>query len=441
MYTLQRPPKALLTLYFHSSDPLEATVRDEWASIVPTSERSVNLDFSVTGGNLRAAARVMTASELILLSGRLRSLLRAQREGAARESRVFAGTHTPEPQNPLSQVARAMLQSARSKFKESEHPDILVVQHMYLDVSQIRLGIFNETDTRMTQFEADGVKGELIRHVQFDQTSPRRELTLALQSFEVRNGDVPSHDKWLDFMTGAKVFTMPEMAIEMQSTEYTEVNRIEYDFKSTFPGSKARIGQRTLYIALDFHKYEQLMATQNAFKGAVEKALEEVGKPPHRPTSGGRTISLTHTSDLPAVLEEMGSMSAMEAVAAKSKENEKAGTGARGTQEAEERRADTPEAVETDVSKAPDVSTLRVGIGGLTYHCQSRSIETPKLHQLGAASPDLEIFKQWTNISIRDSLPVWVHEYATVPIEQIMRTLLEVYIKQLKQQHDDLEDV
>jgi hypothetical protein len=426
-------------LYFRSSDPLEASVRDEWASILP-SERSVNLDFSVTGGNLRAGARVMTASDLILLGGRVRSLLQAQREGAARESKVFAATRIPKPQNPLSQVASAMLQSARSKLKESEHPDILVVQHMYLDVSQIRLGIFNEMDTRMTQFEADGVKGELIRHVQFEQTSPQRELMLALQSFEVRNGDVPGQDKWLDFMTGAKVFTMPEMVIEMRSTEHTDVNRIEYDFKSTFPRPKARAGQRTLYIALDFHKYEQLMAMQSAFKEAIERALEEIGKTPHRPRSGRHTISLTHTSEVPAILEEIGrGTSATEVLPTKAKETKEAETNAR-LSEIKERRADTSEGIDTDVSRAPDVSALKVGIRGLTYHCRSRSIETPKLHQLGAASPDLETFKQWTNISIRDSLPVWVHEYATVPIEQIMRTLLEVYIKQLKQQkEDDLE--
>lgn len=409
------------------------------------SERGVNLDFSVTGGNIGAAARVMTASELILLGGRVRSLLQSQREGAARESKVFAATRTPKPQNPLSMVATAMLQSARSKLKESGHLDILVVQHMYLDVSQIRLGIFNETDTRMTQFEADGVKGELIRHVQFEQTSPRRELTLALQSFEVRNGDVPGQDKWLDFMTGAKVFTMPEMVIEMQSTEYTEANRIEYDFKSTFPRPKARVGQRTLYIALDFHKYEQLMATQNAFKGAVESALEEIGKTPPRPRSGSHTISLTHTSDLPTSLEEMRrGTSTASAVPTKVKETMEVKTNAQGTQlsETKERTADTSEVIDTDVSTAPNLSTLKVGMRGLTYHCRSRSIETPKLHQLGAASPDLETFKQWTNISIRDSLPVWVHEYATVPIEQIMRSLLEVYIKQLKQQkEDDLEGV
>lgn len=63
-------------------------------------------------------------------------------------------------------------------------------------------------------------------------------------------------------------------------TDNTGANCIKYDFKSTFPRSKARVGQRTLYIALNFHKYEQLMATQRAFKEAVERALE-AGRTPH----------------------------------------------------------------------------------------------------------------------------------------------------------------
>lgn len=394
----------------------------------------MKLNFSVIGGNLRAGARVMTASELILLVGRVRSLIQAQRDGAARESKVFAATRYPKPQNPLSQVASAMLQSARSKLKETEQLDVLVIQHMNLEIEQIRLGIFNETDTRMTQFEADGVHGELVRHVRSKQTEQIRDLKLALQSFEVRNGDVPPQDKWLDFMSGAKVFTMPEMAIEMKTTEFTTANRIDYRFKSTFPRPKSRAGQRTLYIALDFHKYEQLVAMQNAFKEAIEKALAEIGGGPQRPAARRSTLSVTRTSDLPTAAEEVGGGTiTAETMQARPQDWE----------DADHAIQEQDEAVQTDMSAAPDLLTLKVGMGGLTYHCLSRTIETPKLHQLGAASPDLETFKQWTNISIRDSLPVWVHEYATVPIEQIMRTLLEVYMNQLKRQRekDEVDEI
>lgn len=368
----------------------------------------------------------MTASELIRLGGRVSALMQAQKEGAARESKVFAATRSPKPQNPLSQVASAMVRSARSKLKEVENLNILVVQHMNLEIGQIRLGIFNETDTRMTQFEADGVHGELIRHVHSEATSPHRDLRLSLLSFEVRNGDVPPQDKWLDFLSGAKVFTMPEMVITMKSTEYTDVNRIDYDFRSTFPReTKARAGQRTLYIALDFHKYEQLMAMQSAFKEAIEKALIEIGQTPQRPQVKN-TLSVLKTSDLPGIVEDPHKDD-VSVIRNNVKVEESSGGGG----------------VETDVSTAPDLSTIKVGMRGLTYHCLTRTIETPKLHQLGAASPDLETFKQWTNISIRDSLPVWIHEYATVPIEQLMKGLLEVYIKQLKreQQQTGVEGV
>lgn len=415
------------------SDPLEATVHDAWGqdSIDEPNDSQVRLSFSVLGGNLRTAARVMTASELIRLGGRVSALIQEQKDGAARESKVFAATRVPKPQNPLSQVASAMIQSARSKLKETEQLDILVIQHINLEIDQLRLGIFNETDTRMTQFEADGVHGELVRHIRWGETSPERDLRLALLSFEVRNGDVPHQDKWLEFLSGAKVFTMPEMVITMASKEFSDQNRLDYRFKSTFPRepSAPRLGgQRTLYIALDFHKYEQLMAMQSAFKDAIEKALSEIGQTSAKRPRAPSVVSVTKTRDLPAIAElqegktTLGEI--MEDLDNQVKENEDAMEGVVG------------DAVETDVSTAPDLSTIKVGMRGLTYHCLSRTIETPKLHQLGAASPDLETFKQWTNISIKDSLPVWIHEYATVPIEQLMKVLLEVYIKQLKREKE-----
>ncbi|KAF8320822.1 hypothetical protein DL93DRAFT_2163795 [Clavulina sp. PMI_390] len=456
-------------------DPLTAIVSDHWdiTKDGPNSlDQQVRLSFLVRGGNIRAGARVMTASELILLGGRVRALIDLQRDNAALESKVFAISRAPKPQNPLSQVATAMLQSARSKFKEAEHLDILVIQHMTLEVAQIRLGVFNETDTRYTQFEADGVHGELTREVRADANSSVRDLQLSLLALEVRTGDVPAQDKWLEFLNGPKVFTMPEMAIAMHSTEYTTENRIDYDFKSTFPAPKSKGGQRSLYVALDFHKYEQLVTMQTAFKEAIEKALAEIGQPTPsvsaissgtatelgaRPSLGKRSaLSIMKTADLPAGLEEVGrGTSAAETIQAKVQELEQAAQAASALQPGERRapeqsslspsviqqgRRASADGVRTDSTKAPDLSTVKVGMRGLTYHCLQRTIETPKLHQLGAASPDLETFGQWTNISIRDSLPVWVHEYATVPIEQLMRTLLEVYIKQLKSQND-LDDV
>jgi hypothetical protein len=242
---------------------------------------------------------------------------------------------------------------------------------------------------------------------------------------------------------------MPEMHITMRSTEHLDANRLDYHFESTFPRNvKARSNKRTLYIALDFHKYEQLMAMQSAFKEAIEKALVEIGHSPARPVSAGSAsaileiISEKRESEKGANYGESDDSSAAAVVTWTPARPVNPNTDARVDSGVEGGTEVMPSesTVVMDMSTAPDLALVKVGLRGLTYHCLSRTIETPKLHQLGAASPDLETFKQWTNISIRDSLPVWIHEYATIPLEQLMRMMLELYIKQLKDDRSQEQD-
>ncbi|KAF8325178.1 uncharacterized protein EI90DRAFT_3157032 [Cantharellus anzutake] len=382
-------------------DPIEAKVFDEWprdTSVGDLAEPHVRLNFAVVGGDIGAAARIMLVSELILVGGKVSSLLQSQKEGAARESKAFRATRVPEPQNPLSRVAGAMIKSARSKFKEAGRTKLMIVQEMHLHLARLRVAIFNQSDTKMTQFEAVEIQGDLLRNVQSLDQPPFRDLNLALHSFEVRGGDMPATEKWLDFYAGAKVFTMPEMNISMQSTEFEADKRLDYEFRSTFPQIRA------------------------AYGNAVRSSTGD------RESSGGNWESRQDAKYDPSRLAELPNATEPHMpMGALSSENPNP------SDSLPKEDGTTLPPIRTTSSAVPDAS--KVGIGGLRYHCISRIIETPKLHQLGAASPDLETFKQWTNISIRDSLPVWVHEYATVPIEQLMKALLELYLNQLKKQY------
>ena len=230
-----------------------ANVFDDWDKAdvenADFSEPHVRLNFAVNGGDMRAAARIMLISELILVGGKVSMLLHSQKEGAARESKTFRARQVPKPQNPLSQVASAMIESAKSKFKETGRTELIIIQEMHLRVARLRMAIFSQSDTKMTQFEAINVQGDLLRKVQTDQP-PFRALDLALHSFEVRGCDMPSTEKWLDFYSGAKVFTMPEMNISMKSTEFEESNRLDYEFRSTFPRPQSKSGSQSLYIEI-----------------------------------------------------------------------------------------------------------------------------------------------------------------------------------------------
>ena len=70
---------------------------------------------------------------------------------------------------------------------------------------------------------------------------------------------------------------------------------------------------------------------------------------------------------------------------------------------------------------------------GLTYKAKYRRIERLTMRQLGEATPDVmhPFFMKTAGFNLEDSLPQYVHEYATMPAEEIMKALLKLYSKQL----------
>ena len=70
---------------------------------------------------------------------------------------------------------------------------------------------------------------------------------------------------------------------------------------------------------------------------------------------------------------------------------------------------------------------------GLVYLPRHRKIERLTMRQLGEATPDVmhPFFMKKAGFSLEDSLPQYVHEYATMPTEEIMKALLKLYTKQL----------
>jgi hypothetical protein len=71
---------------------------------------------------------------------------------------------------------------------------------------------------------------------------------------------------------------------------------------------------------------------------------------------------------------------------------------------------------------------------GIVYVPRERHIERLTMRQLGEATPDVmhPFFTKKAGFSLEDSLPQYVHEYATMPTEEIMKALLNLYGRQLK---------
>jgi len=72
--------------------------------------------------------------------------------------------------------------------------------------------------------------------------------------------------------------------------------------------------------------------------------------------------------------------------------------------------------------------------GLFDYIARSRHIARPTIRQLGDATPDIlhPFFSKQAGFNIEEELPTYIHEYATVPLEQIMKALLKVYSRQFK---------
>jgi len=84
----------------------------------------------------------------------------------------------------------------------------------------------------------------------------------------------------------------------------------------------------------------------------------------------------------------------------------------------------------SDVSISNSVSYS----GLFDYVARSRHITRPKVRQLGDATPDIlhPFFSKQAGFNIEEELPAYIHEYATVPLEQIMKILLKIYSRQFK---------
>lgn len=69
----------------------------------------------------------------------------------------------------------------------------------------------------------------------------------------------------------------------------------------------------------------------------------------------------------------------------------------------------------------------------IVYKHRNRQIERLTMRQLGEATPDVmhPFFMKKAGFSLEDSLPQYVHEYATAPLEEILEVLLKLYSRQL----------
>ncbi|CAE6416310.1 unnamed protein product [Rhizoctonia solani] len=424
-------------MHFHA-DPLHITIFDDWSKVdssIPVKDREVLLEFSIQAGEILAYSSTSTIPKMISVGGKLAALIKAQKLGAARESNAFRTSQMPKPDTALSEVAAAMLQSARSKFKETETFQFAVIQRLKLSIKTLKLAVPPVTQQRAETalFTARQVEGELHRTIR-PHEPPRRKLLLELGAFSIRG--VPQHgaqdmqmtarDILEAFPYGSRVFLFPATRIIMQ-TKQTD-NKICYDFAINL--THHPVGDKGIYVALSFASWNWLLGIKRKFETDLDTAFAEVAQSTKDITPRHRRRTVDTDPGGRSTDDDTGIRTAYHSPALTPRSQ----TPPPSSAPTSPRGASTPAAQ----SSANVISVQPIsGSRGLEYEESESnvSIDAPTLEVLGRATPDIS--NTPTFKGLKKALPTWVHEYTTLPIEEIMNVLLEVYSKQLRSSRSD----
>ena len=422
--------------------------------IYPEIERRLRLSFTVVGKEVVLIATVETIPQLVSYANKFSANMEAQREGALRESKAFRISASPKPDNPLSDVANAMFQSARSKFKETE--DVLtyiIRQQMSLRLDALRLIVFPRTmhDHEMVHFLGSSVHAKLDRVVESESSPPKRDLQLSFASLTISklnqtrySSNTPKDNETastyiLDAIRRSQeaiIFGLPSMKIKMVTEEEKGpgLKKIYYEFASEFIRREGMANAEDIFITLNVALYSWLTILRKNFTkemNQVQAAAERTTPTPNFMKKPAKTVD--------GVPDDFGIPSI--ALSSETVPFPPASTPIEGLPSAplsaSASRSFTPSQFGTPTPPLPQAGASSSTFNGIEYIPQHTLIEKLTMRQLGEATPDVmhPFFMKKAGFNLEESLPQYVHEYATLPTEEIMKALLRLYSKQLKTKH------
>ncbi|KAJ7783252.1 hypothetical protein B0H16DRAFT_1877649 [Mycena metata] len=422
-------------LLHYRAEPLEVEIFDDWSLISPDLQdgRTVKLSVTVESPEIVAVVTVGAIPKLLSYANKFKANLDAQREGASRESKTFHLSRTPNPDNPLSAVAEAMLVSARSRFKEADTALSYVVrQHTRLRLGTLRLVVFPRTmgDLEIAQFIGRDVCAQLERLLELQAAPPKRNLQLSFSFMTISRFTQLGHlapptvlsdgREWLTSLlkdaAEANIVGLPSMEIHMVSEETTagpSSKILEYDFQSRFNRQPGVQSFEDIYISLNVALYSWL----TLLRKNLSREMDQV-----RATAEWRT---TVAAALPAGYRRKAPENLQLDVTKSVRAPIKSATIGHPADKA---------AIAQKEDDAPAVAVGSVSErGGLIYKAKRREIERLTMRQLGEATPDVmhPFFMKKAGFNLEDSFPQYVNEYATGPLEEIMEVLLKLYSRQL----------
>ncbi|KAK2463228.1 hypothetical protein APHAL10511_004883 [Amanita phalloides] len=419
----------------YRAEPIAIEIYDDWSFLTSATQagpQPLQLAFTVASPEILAIVTIGTIPKLMAYANRFEATLDAQREGASRESAAFNRTRTPKVDNPLSTVAEAMLQSAKTRLTQVENAlTYLIQQHMSFRLDRLQLVVFPRTmqDGELASFIGDTVRARLNRVVDFVNSPARRHLHLSFSSLSISRYVQLSHSaassdplqchEWLKVLLNgapeATIVGLPAMRMRMISSEevLAQPKHLIYDFNSEFVYRKGKIQvPEDIFITLNISLYSWLTILRKNMTRDMEQVRATVDRQPSTKISplSPRTSGRRHPDP-------------------------KESSGATKESHMTMPVAEKPpfSATASPTSLLSPVAQGKSHVADIIYEPRSRRIERLKLRQLGEATPDVmhPFFMKKSGFNLEESLPQYVHEYATAPLEEIMEALLKLYSRQL----------
>ncbi|KIL66260.1 hypothetical protein M378DRAFT_192008 [Amanita muscaria Koide BX008] len=284
----------------YRSEPLAIEIYDDWSNLYgQTDERHLRLSFTIACSEILAVATVSTIPKIMTYVHRFEANLKAQREGASKESATFSKSRTPKVGNPLSTVAEAMLQSAKTRLKQAESTlTYLMRQHMSFRLNRLQLVAFPRTmeDSELASFTGERLRARLNRTVTSGNVPPRRDIYLSFSSLGIsRYAQIPNAaynelqaHEWLKSLlksaAEATIVGLPAMKMRMISEESTsqEFNDLNYDFNSEFMRQRdgAKQEQEDIFITLNVSLYSWLTVLRKNLAREMEQVSNAAERQP-----------------------------------------------------------------------------------------------------------------------------------------------------------------
>lgn len=386
------------------------SIYDDWSRRLDPTDKQLHLHFSVFATRVDVVGLVTTVAIFLDLAHRLRTLLQAQYDGAARESGTFRATSAAK--RDLLEVATALLpQTEGHENGRQRNADLqwAVIQHMSVRLQNLTIGVLQDqfdNAQRWGKITLEGVEATLERRVagQSDTTTSTVHLALGLlditrqmrkptleqlNALEWNRSGFPTKDR--DSGVNS-VITVPAMQVTMQVREQTRDDGtpiLEYDLWQELGETNRGLVRISTFVPL----YEWARDMYAKASRSTSDALERFGY-----ASAIGELPATTRKDLGFKLAE---------------------TGAKVTYEA----------------LKPFVHNRKLWKPGQVL------LDLPQLEQVGRLTPGQTFAQVVLDTDLRQSIGVWVHDFATTPISELLGVLLTVYTKQLRLDNETTDTV